>query len=113
MLIIRASLRDLKPQIVAVMHIVDEEFVAVGCESTVLTSCWREFGTGSLHPYGYAADFDSEQMPEDLNDSRWGSLKIRIKERVGREYDVLTHGPRAHAHLEWDPRTKESSSISV
>ena len=113
MLIIRASLRELKPQISGILFIVDEEFMKVGCETTVLTSAWREFGEGSLHPYGYAADFDSPQMPEDINDSKWGSLRIGLKQRVGNEYDILAHGPKAHAHVEWDPRKKIGSSIDV
>ena len=112
MLIIRASLRELKPQIACILSIVDEEFVRVGCETTVLTSCWRELGPRSLHPLGYAADFDSQQMPEDLNDSKWTSLRIGITARVGNEYDVLTHGPKAHCHLEWDPR-KSTGSVKV
>ena len=113
MLLIRASLRELKPQMAAILEIVDEEFEAVGCETTTLTSCWREFGSGSLHPYGYSADFDSEQMPENLNDSKWGSLRIRLQERLGNEFDVVVHGPRAHAHIEWDPRVPEPSTVQV
>jgi len=113
MLIIRASLRELKPQISGIFWMVEQEFVKVGCETVVMTSCWREFGEGSLHPYGYAADFDSAQMPEDLNDSKWGSLRIALKARVGEEYDVLTHGPKAHLHAEYDPRRKTGRSIQV
>lgn len=113
MLIIRASLRELKPQISGILWFVDQEFEKVGCETTVLTSCWREHGAGSLHPYGYAADFDSPQMPEDLNDSKWTQLKVRVMERLGNEYDVLAHGPRAHLHTEYDPRTKPAGSIDV
>lgn len=113
MLILRCSLRELKPQIAAVLHIVDEEFVNIGCETTVLTSCWREHGEGSVHPYGYAADFDSAQMPEDLNDHRWQSLKVHLKERLGKEYDVVVHGPKAHVHVEWDPRRKDTGAVRV
>lgn len=111
MLLIRASLRELKPQIAAILEIVDEEFERVGCETTVLTSCWREHGESSLHPYGYAADFDSEQMPSDLNDHKWQALRIAVRDRVGREYDALTHGPRAHLHVEYDPRRGDNPSI--
>ena len=113
MLIIRASFRDLKPQISGILSFVDEEFVKVGCETTVVTSAWREFGAGSLHPYGYSADFDSQQMPEDVNDSKWGSLRIALQGRLGDEYDVLVHGPRAHCHVEWDPRNKSGGSVNV
>lgn len=113
MLIIRASFHDLKPQIVAIIHIVDGVFVEEGCETTVLTSCWREYGEGSLHPYGYAADFDSEQMPKDWNDTKWLRVRAKIQERVGDEYDILVHGPPAHAHAEWDPRKKPISAVAV
>jgi hypothetical protein len=109
-LIIRGSFRELKPQIVAILEIVDQEFEAVGCVTTVVTSAWREdAGDGSLHTHGYAADFDSAQMPEDLNDSKWQALVVHVKERLGvvaggpDEYDVLAHGPRAHLHVEFDP----------
>ena len=104
MLIYRASLRVLKPQIAAILAIVDQEFEAAGCRDVVLTSLWRERGPKSLHPYGYAADFDSPQMPEDWNDSKWVRVRVSVKERLGDEYDVLAHGPRAHLHVEWDPR---------
>ena len=104
MLIIRASLRDLKPQIAAILHPVDHAFESVGCVTTVVTSAWREDSPGSLHPFGYAADFDSPEMPEDLQDPRWKRLRDAIEHRLGTEYDVLVHGPRAHAHVEWDPR---------
>jgi hypothetical protein len=113
LLIIRASLRDLKPQISCVLDFIDQEFAKVGCETTVLTSAWREFGEGSLHPYGYAADFDSAQMPENINDAKWTSLKIAVKDRLGKEYDVLAHGPRAHLHVEYDPRRKVGRGVSV
>lgn len=104
MLIIRASLRDLKPQIAAILMIVDQEFEKVGCHTTVLTSCWRQHGRDSLHPFGYAADFDSQQMPEDLNDHKWTRVKVGVQERVGSGFDILAHGPRAHLHVEWDER---------
>ncbi len=105
MLIIRASLRDLKPQISGIFGIVDEEFVAAGCAITVLTSCWRKRvpGPRSLHPDGLAADFDSQQMPEDLDDHRWTRVRTAVIERLGDEYDVIAHGPRAHLHVEYDP----------
>ena len=111
MLIIRGSLRELKPQIAAILEIVDEEFEAVGCETTVLTSGWRKFKKGSLH-HGYAADFDSQQMPEDINDVKWQSLKVRLRERLGGEYDVVVHAtPRAHAHVEFDPPSMKNESV--
>jgi hypothetical protein len=107
-LILRCSLRDLKPQIAAAFPIVDEEFTRAGCSSTVVTSCWREKGKGSLHRFGYAADFDSTDMPEDLADPRWAAIKDEVSRRLGAsgssEYDVLAHAsPRVHLHVEWDP----------
>jgi hypothetical protein len=113
MLIIRCSLRELKPQISGILFIIEQEFEAVGCETVVLTSGWREFGEGSFHPLGYAVDADSPQMPEDINDHKWGSLKVRLVERLGDEYDVLVHGPKAHAHIEWDPRHRYAQSVKV
>jgi len=110
MLIIRASLRDLKPQIAAILEIVDEEFEKVGCVTTVLTSCWRQriaSDSLTLHAFGYAADFDSEQMPEDLNDHKWAALRVGAKDRIGPGFDVLAHGPKAHLHVEWDEKVHQ------
>ncbi len=104
MLIIRASLRNISPQIVAIFPIVVEEFVRVGCETVVLTSGYREPEAGPLH-HGYAADFDSQQMPNDWNDHKWLAVRVAVKERVGDEYDIVAHGPRAHLHAEFDPKT--------
>ena len=113
MLIIRASFRELKPQIAAIFKIVDEEFEKVGCATTVVTSCWRAHGASSLHPYGYAADFDSPQMPEELQHHKWKRIRTAVEERVGEEYDALVHGPRAHLHAEWDPRKQHDDPVNV
>jgi len=106
MLIIRASLRFIEPQITGILYIVEQEFARAGCETVVMTSGWRVHAVGqvanSLHPKGFAADFDSQQMSEDWNDHTWQALKVALKDRLGDEYDVVIHGPRAHAHIEYD-----------
>jgi len=112
MLIIRGSLRHIAPQIAAILEIVDEEFERVGCETTVLTSGYRDPKPGSLH-HGYAADFDSEQMSEDWHDHKWVALKVSLKQRVGDEYDVVVHGPKAHCHVEFDPKFDNRLSVPV
>lgn len=136
MLVFRCSLRDLKPQIAAAFSVVDEEMVRAvrgwqrGSPSDreaecTITSCWRQYSSGSLHPYGYAADADSPGMPElpaqddpeyEPIDELWQLLRKRVAYRLGDEFDVLAHaveGGRIHLHWEWDPRTRPAPSPDV
>lgn len=99
-MIVRCSLRDLSPQIALITPIVDSIFVKRDLE-VVMTSCWREKGARSLHPYGYAADFDP---PVDLSPQQWKEIERETQDALGPEFDVLAHGPKMHLHVEWDPR---------
>ena len=108
MLIIQGSQRVLQPQMVTVRMVVNEEFEAAGHHECVLTSGFRPGQQGkslTLHTFGFAEDYDSPTLPESIDHPTWDQLRDRVQRRLGKEYQVLAHAsPRAHLHVEYDPR---------
>ena len=99
------SFQDMRPQLVFAIMCVDQintrhygEF-----RDTWITSvCDGAAGrvAGSLHNYGYAADFSIKGHP---NAQEW---KDKIAARLGPEFDVVLHdvGSGDHIHVEYDIR---------
>jgi len=56
--------------------------------------------TNSLHYQGLAADFRSNGMPATTKKQILGEFR-RV---LGKDYDVLLHGPVEHFHIEYDPK---------
>ena len=103
MLKIRGSLLVLQAQAALVPPIVDQVFAEEGLMVCVLTSGYRLWDQSSLHPFGYAQDFDAEVQ---LNMETWDKIRTGVADRLGPEYDVIVHdvGSGLHLHVEYDPR---------
>ena len=101
-MIIRAGVKGLQPEIAIIFPLIDAIFTNHG-HVCVLTSAVRDKGPGSLHPMGFAADFDSMR---DVNPVTWKLIEKDAKEALGNQYDVLAHdaGSGMHLHVEFDPR---------
>lgn len=99
---IRAQLKGIQPEILAIKDEIDDIFQSHGYVC-VMTSAVRESGPGSLHPMGFAMDFDATRH---VNPVTWQQIEREAKERLGDEYDVLAHdsGSGMHLHCEFDPR---------
>ena len=101
-MILQGSVRGLKEEIVLIVPIVDDVFKAHGL-TCVLTSGVRMKGSKSLHPYGYAADFD---CTETITMETWKLIERDVRAALNDQYDVIAHnaGSGMHLHVEFDPR---------
>lgn len=71
-----------------------ELWLTSGCEGT--------HSKGSMHPWGWAVDFDLVPAPKTT--AEWNRLLDVCRTVMGVEFQLFYEpGPREHAHLELDP----------
>lgn len=101
-MIIRATLKGIQPEIAIICPVIDAIFTSHG-HVCVMTSAVRDKGPKSLHPMGFAIDFDSTRTVDPV---MWKRIEKEAREALGNEYDVLAHdaGSGMHLHVEYDPR---------
>jgi len=99
---IRADVKGIQPEIALIKGEIDAIFTAHGLVC-VMTSAVREKGPGSLHPMGFAMDFDATRSVGVVT---WQQIQREAQEALGSQYDVLAHdsGQGQHLHVEFDPR---------
>jgi hypothetical protein len=101
------SLKDLQPQIVLAMLIVNELLVAKGIKF-IITSCNDSTHMkGSLHYKGLAFDTRTHDITLLNRGGYLTSLRDEIKVVLGDEFDVILEdlqGPNEHMHVEFDPK---------
>ena len=66
----------------------DELVITAGLEG--------EHSAGSLHYYGYALDLRTRNFSKSVQKQ----IVVRLKERLGPDYDVILHS--THMHVEYD-----------
>lgn len=97
-------LKDLSPQMVLAVVVVNELYKKRGLECVVTSANDSKHMKGSLHYVGQALDFRTHYQA--LNGLEIG-LRNEIKECLGPDFDVVLEGvatPNEHIHIEWDPK---------
>ncbi len=97
------SLRDLQPQVVLGLLLVEQAFAAVGAECIVTSVNDGQHKADSFHYRGLAADLRMKHIHPD----RKPSVVAHMTELLGPEWDVLWESQglaNEHVHIEHDPR---------
>lgn len=97
-------LKDLSPQMVLAIVVVNELYKKRGLECVVTSANDSKHSVKSLHYKGHALDFRTHYQA--LNGLEI-ALVNEIKECLGSDFDVLLEGvatPNEHIHLEYDPK---------
>ncbi len=97
------SLRDLQPQVVLGLLLVEQAFAAVGAECIVTSCNDGQHKADSFHYRGLAADLRIKHIHPDQK----AGVVARVTEVLGPEWDVLWESQglaNEHVHIEWDVR---------
>lgn len=96
------KLKDLSPQIVLAVIVVNEVYDEKDTDC-VITSCNdSQHKTDSFHFRGLAIDVRTKNYFGDKQ-----ALRKEIADRLGEEFDVLMENEgevNEHLHIEWDPK---------
>jgi len=90
--------------IIFAMVVVDQVAASKGYDRVVVTSITEgKHSKGSLHPWGFAFDFDVVVDGQGISDQDGTDLILAIRGRLNSEFDVIWEaGQRSHGHVEFD-----------
>lgn len=91
-------LAGLQPEMRIVKKYADRIWKKHGQRCVITSGLDREHSPGSLHPFGYALDFESKVFGKD----QVLIVAHELEEALGKKYQVLYEG--THFHVEYDPK---------
>ncbi len=93
----------LRPELLLGIMVAREVYMAAGQRFTITSLNDGDHSDHSLHYEGMAVDIRTK----DLHGITMGEIAMRIRERLGGDYDVVAEGAgtvNEHIHLEFDPK---------
>ena len=90
--------QGIKPEMLVVLMVAEGVYREHDANCVVTSCVDSAHGTKSLHPFGYAVDLRTWNVPE----KQAGAVAGKIKARLSVEYDVVLEDD--HIHVEFDPR---------
>lgn len=97
-------LKDLKPQMVVAMIVVENACRQLGRDCVVTSGNDSGHGSGSLHYKGLALDFRTKHIPPAAKSEFVENVRVSLPDP---DYDVIWEDagmPNEHLHIEFDPK---------